>query len=58
MPISPGDIVVLKSEPKGQKFTVGGNHGQTSKMIYWYDQNLNEMKSIKIHQDCLLKVDD
>ena len=56
MNLEPGDIVVLKSDPNGQKFTLGGKKVEIASNIYWFDVTSFDMKSFKINKSCLKKV--
>ena len=56
MDIKSGDVVWLKSDEGGQKFTVGGNANQTSVYVYWYDYNSCELKKQTVHKNTIVKV--
>ncbi len=55
--IQPGDVVCLKSDPKGQKFTAGRifNASSNTITIYWFDNNSCEIKEKVINKECLVK---
>lgn len=53
--IKTGDIVYLKSDYGGQKFTVGGESTSTTVIIYWFDYGNKDLKSEKINKNSLIK---
>lgn len=56
MELKTGDVVYLKSEPNGQRFTIGGVINPSSFYIYWFNHNSKELKKTNINKACLIKV--
>ncbi|MCG8755548.1 hypothetical protein [Tenacibaculum finnmarkense] len=56
MSLNAGDVVVLKSDLGGQRFTLGGSVSSL-RIINWFDYNSQEMKSFKINPDSIIKIE-
>ena len=56
MEIEAGDVVWLKSDEGGQKFTVGGVVSANVVAVYWYDYDSQNLKQQQINKKSLIKV--